>query len=120
MIHSKGARARTCSWGGAGFDIVRYSASDAGVEVSLQDGTGTGGHAEGDTLTDIEALEGSEHDDELTGDAGENWLFGNAGDDELDGGEGDDWLEGGAGYNILEGGGGRRRAHWYGGHYFYC
>ena len=92
--------------GGAGFDIARYSASDAGVEVSLQDGTGTGGHAEGDTLTDIEALEGSEHDDELTGDAGENWLFGNAGDDELDGGGGDDWLEGGTGYNILEGGAG--------------
>ena len=92
--------------GGAGFDIARYSASDAGVEVSLLDGTGTGGHADGDTLADIEALEGSEHDDELTGDAGENWLFGNAGDDELDGGEGDDWLEGGTGYNILEGGAG--------------
>ena len=92
--------------GGAGFDIVRYRASDAGVEVSLQDGSGTGGHADGDTLADIEALEGSEHDDELTSDAGENWLFGNAGDDELDGGGGDDWLEGGTGYNILEGGAG--------------
>ena len=67
MIHSKGAGADMLM-GGAGFDIVRYRASDAGVEVSLQDGTGTGGHAEGDTLADIEALEGSEHDDELTGD----------------------------------------------------
>ena len=91
--------------GGAGFDIAHYRESDAGVEVSLLDGTGLGGHAEGDTLADIEALEGSEHLDKLTGDEGENWLFGNAGNDELDGGEGDDWLYGGPGYNILEGGG---------------
>ena len=57
--------------GGAGFDIASYRTSDAGVEVSLQDGTGMGGHAEGDTLTGIEALEGSEHNDKLTGD--ERW-----------------------------------------------
>ena len=92
--------------GGAGFDIASYRTSDAGVEVSLQDGTGLGGHAEGDTLADIEALEGSDHDDVLTGDDGANWLFGNAGNDELDGGGGDDWLYGGAGYNIMEGGAG--------------
>ena len=92
--------------GGAGFDIASYRTSDAGVEVSLQDGTGMGGHAEGDTLTGIEALEGSDHDDTLTGDEGDNWLLGNAGYDQLDGGEGDDWLDGGAGYNILEGGAG--------------
>ena len=92
--------------GGAGFDIASYRTSDAGVEVSLQDGTGLGGHAEGDTLADIEALEGSDHNDVLTGDDGANWLFGNAGNDELDGGGGDDWLYGGAGYNIMEGGAG--------------
>ena len=92
--------------GGAGFDIASYRTSDAGVEVSLQDGTGMGGHAEGDTLTGIEALEGSEHNDKLTGNAGNNWLFANAGNDELAGGEGDDWLYGGLGYNLLEGGAG--------------
>ena len=92
--------------GGGGFDIASYRTSDAGVEVSLQDGTGTGGHAEGDTLDDIEALEGSDHDDVLTGDDGANWLFGNAGNDELDGGEGDDWIYGGPGFNELEGGAG--------------
>ena len=92
--------------GGAGFDIAHYRESDAGVEVSLLDGTGLGGHAEGDTLAGIEALEGSEHVDTLIGDEGDNWLFGNAGDDELDGGGGDDWLYGGPGRNYLEGGAG--------------
>ena len=92
--------------GDAGFDIARYGESDSGVAVSLLNGTGQGGDAEGDTLADIEALEGSEHADTLTGDDKANWLFGIAGNDMLYGGAGDDWLYGGTGINQFEGGGG--------------
>ena len=90
--------------GGTGFDLARYGESASGVEVSLHDGTGQGGQAEGDTLAEIEALEGSEHADTLTGDDRANWLFGIAGNDILNGGAGDDWLYGGTGDNRYEGG----------------
>ena len=43
----------------------------------------------GDSLTSIENLTGSAHDDTLTGDAGPNVLDGRAGADTLDGGDGD-------------------------------
>jgi hypothetical protein len=42
------------------------------VTVDLAAGTGLGGDAEGDTLLDIENLDGSGHDDSLTGDSGAN------------------------------------------------
>jgi Ca2+-binding RTX toxin-like protein len=56
-----------------------------------------GGDAQGDTLTGIENLYGSNHNDVLTGNAGANTLSGGAGDDILTGGLGADVLKGGAG-----------------------
>ena len=53
--------------GGGGDDTASYAQSDAGVTVSLLTGEGTGGDAEGDRLTHIENLEGSTHNDTLTG-----------------------------------------------------
>ena len=78
--------------GGAGADTASYAGSDAGVTVDLSANTviGSGGHAQGDVLIDIENLTGSEHNDILTGDAGANVLRGGAGADMLDGGVGDD------------------------------
>ena len=99
--------------GGAGADVLDgsegqddaiYWDSDAGVTVNLATGTGQGGHAEGDTLTGIEEVSGSDHADHLTGDAGENRLNGHEGNDTLEGGAGDDWLDGGAGADVLDGG----------------
>jgi len=90
--------------GGAGTDTASYVTSAEGVTVDLGAGTGQGGDAEGDTLTDIENLVGSAHDDMLTGDAGDNVLDGGAGDDTLIGGAGDDTLIGGAGNDTLDGG----------------
>ena len=78
--------------GGEGDDSVGYWGSDAGVTVNLATGTGQGGHAEGDTLTGIESLHGSDHADHLTGDARGNFLDGNAGADTLDGGDGWDFV----------------------------
>jgi len=92
--------------GGAGFDLVTYASSDAGVTVSLLSGTGTGGHAQGDILSNFERLDGSDLDDVLTGDNLANVLVGKDGNDTLNGLGGDDLLEGNAGNDILNGGAG--------------
>ena len=93
-------------YGGAGEDTASYTGSSSGVTVSLATGTGAGGDASGDTLAGIEHLEGSDHDDTLTGDTGANRLAGGAGADSLYGGAGDDVLRGGAGGDALYGGDG--------------
>src|SRR5262245_37457819 len=62
--------------GGSGTDTSSYTDSAEGVVVSLESGEGFGGTAEGDTLTSIENLTGSTHDDFLTGNAGNNVLTG--------------------------------------------
>ncbi|CTQ55909.1 Cyclolysin [Roseibium album] len=90
--------------GGAGIDTADYTDSDAGVIVNLTTGTGSGGHAEGDTLSEIENLDGSAFDDELTGDEVTNVIQGFAGSDQLSGLGGDDLLDGGTGNDSLSGG----------------
>ena len=99
--------------GGAGTDLVTYYRSSEAVNVNLATGRGYGGDAQGDRLTSIENLIGSNHDDTLTGDAGNNALYGFAGDDHLVGGMGDDHLEGGAGDDRLDGGAGSDRVTYY-------
>ena len=83
--------------GGAGADTASWAASDLAVSVDLSTGTNTGGHAAGDTLTNIESLSGSRYSDVLTGDAGANRLDGGAGNDRLEGRAGADTLVGGHG-----------------------
>jgi serralysin len=92
--------------GGAGIDTASYSDSAEGVEVNLATGLGFFGSAEGDTLTGIENLDGSDFDDTLTGNALANRLIGGLGDDTLNGGGGNDLLIGGLGDDTLNGGGG--------------
>ena len=91
-------------YGGGGADRVVYWDSDAAVTINLAEGTGTGGHAEGDTIAEVENVEGSDHHDVLEGDGGTNLLYGGGGDDDLRGAGGDDVLEGGAGADRLDGG----------------
>ncbi|WP_342238050.1 calcium-binding protein [Inquilinus sp. OTU3971] len=84
--------------GGLYTDTASYYTSTAGVTVDLAAGIGSGGDAEGDTLTGIENLSGSNlGNDTLAGDAGANTLQGWGGDDVLRGAAGADVLEGGAG-----------------------
>ena len=85
-------------------DTVTYENSDAGVRVSLITGRGEDGHAEGDRLSNVEHLVGSEHDDRLFGDGAANRLFGGGGDDKIVAGLGDDRVEGGAGADTLDAG----------------
>jgi Ca2+-binding RTX toxin-like protein len=65
--------------GGGGVDTASYASSGSGVAVSLALGTGFGGDAEGDHLSNIENLTGSIYADTLEGTAGNNVLAGGAG-----------------------------------------
>jgi len=74
--------------GGAGEDFASFLFSSAGVTVNLTTGTATG---EGtDTLANIEDVEGSRHDDSLTGNAGPNVFWPALGNDTVDGSTGTD------------------------------
>ena len=83
--------------GGAGVDQARYNGSQFGVTINLLDGTASGGHAEGDIITNIENLFGSTHNDSLWGDASNNKIFGHLGNDILAGNGGINRLYGGDG-----------------------
>ena len=94
--------------GGAGSDTASYEGSDAGVSVDLSAvfegySSGSGGHAEGDRLYDIENLAGSDHADSLIGNDEGIRLDGGRGDDTLTGGGGGDTLIGGSGNDVLTG-----------------
>ena len=67
--------------GGGGIDTATYAASSAGVNVSLMTGTGSGGDAQGDALSNFENLTGSAFNDTLAGNSGNNVLVGGAGID---------------------------------------
>lgn len=107
--------------GGAGFDYVDYSASVSSVHVDLAANIAQGGDADGDVLTNVEAIYGSPEGDVLTGDNGSNEIFGMGGTDRIKGGGGDDrlystdssvWdmagdrIDGGSGNDIIFGGDG--------------
>lgn len=76
--------------GGAGTDWASYRASTDAVTIDLAAGTGVGGHADGDTLANIERVIGSDNFDFLTGDDADNKFVGGNGSDTIDGGTGDD------------------------------
>lgn len=90
--------------GGDGNDTATYASSLAGLTVSLQAVADNTGDAEGDTFVSIENLVGSNFDDFLTGDGGNNRIDGGAGNDLISGGLGNDTLLGGAGNDTLVGG----------------
>lgn len=87
--------------GGAGVDRVDYlgTRSDfgepTGVSVNLADGTAQDEYDNTDTLQNIENVRGTNFDDTLVGDSGNNYLEGRDGEDTLNGGDGDDTLVGG-------------------------
>ncbi|WP_395679537.1 M10 family metallopeptidase C-terminal domain-containing protein [Inquilinus sp.] len=88
-----GAGADTLN-GEAGTDTATYSESAVGVTVDLTAGTGLGGNAQGDTLTGIENVNGSQGNDTLTGNAAANVLRGMNGNDILRGSAGADTMNG--------------------------
>lgn len=93
--------------GGQGFDpfpgagdTASYADKPGGAVASLSGG----GNTDGDTLTEIENLNGGPGSDTLTGSDSRNNLFdGGAGDDTLNGRGGDDNLNAGTGNDTLNG-----------------
>jgi len=83
--------------GGTGVDTANYSLSTAGVAIDLFNGTAIGGYADGDTLSGIRNLTGSNNNDTLVGDGQVNTISGGAGNDIIEGRGGADTLDGGAG-----------------------
>ena len=85
--------------GGTGNNTALYLDAPAAVNVSLllQGSPQDTGSAGLDTLSNIQNLTGSTHDDNLTGDANANVIRGDAGADVINAGGGNDQLHGGAG-----------------------
>lgn len=82
--------------GGAGFDLVDYTARTDPLTLDLDGVADDGASGEGDLIgADIERLYGGAGNDVLTGSPAVNWLYGYGGDDTLVGGPADDVLKGG-------------------------
>ena len=67
--------------GGEGNDTVTYANSDAGVIVNLLNGQTSGGHAEGDRLSSVENVIGSDFDDVFMSGSTDNIMTGGGGAD---------------------------------------
>jgi Ca2+-binding RTX toxin-like protein len=91
--------------GGNGLDTVDYSLSDFAQTINLTSNVNVNGHANGDTLTNIEYVLGSNtRKDDITGNFLDNILDGQGGNDILRGGRGDDTMLGGIGKDAFYGG----------------
>ncbi len=87
--------------GGEGNDTLSYVSSNAGVTLDLAAGTGSGGHAQGDTFSGFEEVLGSAHADTITGSAGVDRVALGAGDDIVNASAGGDRLWAGFGTDAL-------------------
>jgi Ca2+-binding RTX toxin-like protein len=95
--------------GGDGNDTASYATSTAGILANLATKTGAFADAQGDRFISIENLEGSNYDDFLYGDDGNNILSGLGGNDTIRGEGGDDQIDGGSGDNVLFAGEGNNK-----------
>ena len=100
--------------GGEGIDTASYAGSASRVDVRLSGTVVNYGDATGDTLTNIENLIGSAHNDTLVGNGSANALTGMVGNDLLWASSGDDLLTGGPGADRLVGGAGNDTASYAG------
>ena len=94
--------------GGHGIDRLRFFEVPLtrGAEVNL--GLGFSEDEGGrDTISNIEQVIGSDFDDTITGDVGDNYLEGRIGDDTVSGAAGNDEVNGGSGSDFLRGGRGQ-------------
>jgi uncharacterized delta-60 repeat protein len=88
--------------GGNGNDWADYSAAGGAVTVNLATGSSSGA-AGNDVLSGIEAVQGSQFGDALTGGSGDETFVGGGGNDAIDGGTGTDtvgYWSAGTGVNV--------------------
>ena len=86
-----------------GNDIIYYSSSTAGGDVNLTRATQQNGYAQGDQLTNIENVVGSQYNDIFVGNTLNNILEGAGGADKIDGEGGNDtvsYIQSNAGVTI--------------------
>ena len=87
--------------GGTGFDTASYQSALSGVTADLIMTVSNTGDAAGDSYNAVRGLQGSDFDDVLKGQFGQNRLEGGAGNDVLQGRGGADTYNGGAGDDIF-------------------
>jgi Ca2+-binding RTX toxin-like protein len=87
--------------GGTGWDMASYAGAATTVQVVMYNAAFNTSDAAGDTLTGIEALQGSASIDILVGDFAVNAILGGGGGDWIDGTFGGDYLYGEAGNDSL-------------------
>ncbi len=92
--------------GGNGIDTVSYENSAGAVTVYLDGTMSSGGDAQGDVVTNVELLIGSDFADTLNGNDADNRIEGGLGYDTIYGGDGNDTLNGGLGIDTVDGGDG--------------
>lgn len=91
--------------GGDGFDRAVYANSATGVTVvynAAGDAAGIGGEAQGDQLSTVEGIIGSNFNDVFIGHGGANHFEGLDGNDHFRGGAGPDTMIGGAGFDTVD------------------
>jgi Ca2+-binding RTX toxin-like protein len=114
-------------YGGGNHDVASYIDSPDAIFIDLENGNSgdNGSNAAladsfGDTLDEIEQINGSVYDDLILGDQnanefygydGNDDLYGGAGNDALFGMQGSDYLSGGEGKDTLNGGAGNDEIH---------
>ena len=96
-----GAGADTITGDRLTVDTASYRSSDEAVMINLTMNTTSGGHAEGDSLSQINNLQGSAHNDHLTGDGGRNIIEGLGGDDVIIATKGGGTFDGGDGFDVV-------------------
>ncbi|WP_263833874.1 beta strand repeat-containing protein [Sulfurospirillum oryzae] len=95
--------------GGAGTDIIDYSAISEAINVTLNSTTyatvtvGASGGGNDEVIKNIEDVSGSKANDTIIGDLLANKIYGNEGNDTLDGGAGSDLVYGGDGNDFIIG-----------------
>jgi Ca2+-binding RTX toxin-like protein len=97
-----GLGADTINGLGGTADQAYYTSSLFSVTINLATNINLGGEAQGDIITNVERISGSQFGDSITGTIGNQILYGEGGADVLNGGAGSDILYGGAGSDTFQ------------------